>query len=96
MVVDIGPAIPPEDLDRREHWLTARWRLYSARPRRMRYALAHHEPWPLHRASAVHVDDQLLIAAGLPPADGEPLAHWSPGVDVRVGPPPWVTPASLS
>jgi uncharacterized protein YqjF (DUF2071 family) len=33
------------------------------------------------------VDDQLVTAAGLPPPQGEPLAHYSPVVDVRIGHP---------
>jgi uncharacterized protein YqjF (DUF2071 family) len=96
VVVDVGAPFPPHELDELDHWLTARWRLYSARPRRMRYALAHHEPWPLHRAAAVRVDDELFAAAGLPRPEGEPRVHWSPGVDVRVGPPAWVSPALVS
>jgi uncharacterized protein len=33
------------------------------------------------------VDDQLLTATGLPAPDGEPLVHYSPGVDVAIGRP---------
>jgi len=35
----------------------------------------------------VMADDHLVAAAGLPPPGGEPLAHYSPGVDVRIGRP---------
>ena len=44
-------------------------------------------PWPLHRAEALTVDDGLISAAGLPEPSGEPLVHYSPGVDVRIGRP---------
>jgi uncharacterized protein (DUF427 family) len=33
------------------------------------------------------VDDGLISAAGLPAPHGEPLVHYSPGVDVRIGRP---------
>jgi uncharacterized protein YqjF (DUF2071 family) len=33
------------------------------------------------------VDDSLISAAGLPEPSGEPLVHYSPGVDVRIGRP---------
>jgi uncharacterized protein YqjF (DUF2071 family) len=33
------------------------------------------------------LDQDLLAAAGLPIPDGQPVAHYSPGVDVRFGPP---------
>jgi uncharacterized protein YqjF (DUF2071 family) len=31
--------------------------------------------------------DELIEATGLPAPHGDPLAHYSPGVDVRIGPP---------
>jgi len=61
--------------------------LFSSAGGRPRFARAHHAPWPLHRARVLAVDDQLLAAAGLPPPRGEPLAHYSPGVAVRIGRP---------
>jgi uncharacterized protein YqjF (DUF2071 family) len=51
------------------------------------FARAEHQPWPLHRAEALTVDDSLTTAAGLPAPDGAPLVHYSPGVDVRIGRP---------
>ncbi len=85
VAVDIGPAYEPGELTERDHFLTARWRLYSAVRTRHRSARAAHSPWPLYRATAVEVDDELVRAAGLPPPDGEPLVHYSPGVTVRLG-----------
>jgi uncharacterized protein YqjF (DUF2071 family) len=31
------------------------------------------------------LDDELVMAAGYPRPVGEPLVHYSPGVDVRIG-----------
>ena len=83
--VRVGEAFAPHELDERDHFLTARWRLYSARARGLRYALAEHDVWPLHRVELLDLDDELMVAAGLPAPVGPPIGHWSPGVDVRIG-----------
>ncbi len=85
--VRIGDPIPFGQVSEFEHFLTARWRLFSVTAGRRTSARACHGPWPLHRATATTVDDQLLTAAGLPAPDGPPLVHWSPGVDVAIGRP---------
>jgi hypothetical protein len=38
----------------------------------------------LHRATADWNGD-LVAAAGLPAPEGDPIVHWSPGVDVLIG-----------
>jgi uncharacterized protein len=85
--VSIGDPFSAGDLDERDHFLTARWILFSSSGTWYRSARAWHQPWPLHRARVESVDDHLLAAAGLPQPHGEPLAHYSPGVDVRIGRP---------
>ena len=86
--VEAGDRFGAGELDERDHFLTARWLLFSsAGGGRRRFAHAQHEPWPLHRARVLAVGDELVAAAGLPPPRGEPLAHYSPGVDVRIGRP---------
>jgi uncharacterized protein YqjF (DUF2071 family) len=76
-----------------DHFLTARWRLYSPHPGGLRYALAAHAPWRLRRAEVLEVDDELLGAAGLARPQGDPIVHWSPGTEVRIGLPARVPPA---
>jgi uncharacterized protein YqjF (DUF2071 family) len=85
--VAIGPPIAPADVTELEHFLTARWTLFSFAGRRPVSARACHQPWPLHRAQALIVDDHLLAAAGLRAPEGEPLVHYSHGVDVAIGRP---------
>jgi uncharacterized protein YqjF (DUF2071 family) len=104
--IEIGDPFRDDELHDRDHFLTARWVLFSAglRPSgglrgvvppgqhsgggpSLRLARACHRPWPLHRAEVVAVDDSLIAAAGLPAPSGAPLAHFSPGVDVTIGPP---------
>jgi uncharacterized protein YqjF (DUF2071 family) len=75
----------PDDLGALDHFLTARWRLFSVEGDRRRVAEAEHAPWPLFRAEVRALDDELVAAAGLPAPAGAPLVHYSPGVDVRIG-----------
>jgi uncharacterized protein YqjF (DUF2071 family) len=83
--VAIGERFRNDELSELDHFLTARWALYSAPRSGLHRARASHDPWPLHRARAVHVDDELVQAAGLPRPEGEPLVHYSPTVKVRIG-----------
>jgi len=85
--VRVGEPYAPGELDERDHFLTARWVLFSASGGRRRSARACHDPWPLHRAQALRADDRLIAAAGLPAPSGPPLVHYSPGVDVAIGRP---------
>ena len=82
-----GAPFAAGELGDRDHFLTARWILFSVHGARARFARACHQPWPLHRAQLLDLDDGLVTAAGLPRPDGEPLIHYSPGVDVRIGRP---------
>ncbi len=85
--IEIGAPYRPSELGPLDHFLTARWALFSVAGDRRRYALAEHPPWPLHRARVVDLHDELLGAAGLPPSLGAPFVHFSPGVEVKIGPP---------
>ncbi|MDP4332300.1 DUF2071 domain-containing protein [Curtobacterium sp. A7_M15] len=71
-----------------ETFLTARWGMHVHRAGRTRFWPNEHEPWPLHRASIVHLRDDLVAAAGLPFAltELEPdSVLYSPGVTTRFG-----------
>ena len=81
----IGDAI--EEPSQLELFLTARWGLWTVLRDRLAYAAVDHPPWPLHRAELTHLTESLTAAAGLEPPSGEPLVHYSPGVDVRIGRP---------
>jgi uncharacterized protein YqjF (DUF2071 family) len=83
--VGIGePVTSPSEL---EVFLTARFRLLAQRRERLLRADITHQPWPLQRANVQHLKEDLLYAAGLPRIDTAPLAHFTEGVDVMVGPP---------
>ena len=81
----LGQPYEASELGDRDHFLTARWVLFSSTGKRHRFARAVHEPWELWRATTTEVDDGLLRAAGLPRPTEAPLVHYSPGVDVRIG-----------
>ena len=85
--VRIGAPHADSELTEHDHFLTARFTLVSVIGGRLFYAHAAHPRWPLRRAEATRVDDGLVTAAGLPAPSGDPLVHWSAGVDVRIGGP---------
>lgn len=83
--VDFGAAFGADETGPLDHFLTARYRLYSMLAGHLVVAEVHHEPWPLRRAALVDLDQSVIEAAGLPPPSGDPLPHASDGVRVRVG-----------
>jgi len=83
--IEIGERFEPHELTPLDHFLTARWALYSAPRSGLHHARAFHNPWPLHRARVEHLQDELVVAAGMPTPCGEPVVHYSPSVEVRIG-----------
>jgi uncharacterized protein YqjF (DUF2071 family) len=84
-VIDIGGPFRPDELGELDHYLTARWALFSAPRSGPRHARAFHEPWPLQRGRVLRLHDELVPAAGLPVPEGEPLVHHARSVEVRIG-----------
>ena len=83
----VGDAVPADEVAELDHFLTARWALGTRFGRRLMWAEVDHEPWVVHRAEVLELDETLLAAAGLPAPTGDPVVLWSPGVDVRIGRP---------
>ncbi|MFZ9426631.1 MAG: YqjF family protein [Ilumatobacteraceae bacterium] len=88
IAVRVGSRISASESDRDhelDEWLTARWGLVSASRRgRLWYGPVEHEPWPLHRAEVLQLNDSLIMAAGLPAPIGSPHAMYSPGVSTTI------------
>jgi uncharacterized protein YqjF (DUF2071 family) len=82
--VEVGPALRPEELGEFDHYLTARWQLYTTLGPLLARSTVEHEPWPLHRAVVRELETDLVAAAGLPAPEGDPVVHWSPGVHTRI------------
>jgi uncharacterized protein YqjF (DUF2071 family) len=85
ITVDVGDPLAPAELGELDHYLTARWQLYTTLGPVLARSTVEHEPWPLHRAVVRELDSNLVTAAGLPAPAGEPVVHWSPGVRTRIG-----------
>jgi uncharacterized protein len=83
--VTIGPPLAEAERDELAHFLTARYRLFTMIAGRLAAAEAEHPPWPLRHVELLRLDQDLLQRAGLPALVGDPLAHVSSGVPVRVG-----------
>jgi len=84
ITVEIGAPLRSEELDEFDHYLTARWQLYTTMGPVLARSNVEHEPWPLHRAVVRELETNLIAAAGLPAPEGEPVVHWSPGVRTRI------------
>ncbi len=83
----IGERYQADELSELDHWLSARWRLYSWMFGRLWGARAVHEAWPLQRATLTRYDDSLVRSAGLPAPSDEPIVQFAARVSVRIGPP---------
>lgn len=87
----IGPPIETSPLDA---FLTARWGLVTTSTSPARegardgrptwFGAVDHEPWPLHSAGLVDLDDDLVLAAGLSRPEGDPILAFSPGVTTSI------------
>ena len=70
-----------------EHWLTERYCLYARSPKGQLFrAEVHHHPWPLHRAQAEIVRNDLFLPHDLPISGPPELLHFSRRIDVVVWP----------
>lgn len=91
VAVEVGDRIAePSQL---EHFLSARWGLYTMLGRRLAFAKVEHEPWPLHQASIASLDDGLLAAAGYTKRGVPDHVMYSPGVSVKIERPRFVAAA---
>jgi uncharacterized protein YqjF (DUF2071 family) len=84
ITVEVGAALRPQEVRAFDHYLTARWQLYTTLGPVLARSNVEHEPWPLHRAAVRELDGNLVAAAGLPEPVDEPVVHWSPGVRTRI------------
>ena len=82
IAIHSGEPMKPTDFD---HFLTARYRLYTMWGRRAAFAQIDHPPWPLHSARILRLEQNLIERSGVPPTRGAPVAHYSPDLKVRIG-----------
>ena len=82
--IAIRPGAPGETTER-DHFFTARYRLYALNRGQLAYAQIEHDPWQLTRATVVKLEQNLIEAAGLPSPQGAPLVHYSAELHVKIG-----------
>jgi len=86
ILVRPGEQFQASELTERDHFLTARFRLYAtSRNRRLYSAQIEHPSWPLARASVLSLRETLFEASGLPPPRGMPITHYSEELSVKIG-----------
>lgn len=74
-------AEPVTEPNEPERFVTARWGLHTHHLGHTWWIRISHRPWPLHRARLLHLDGNLLAAAGVTSATEPPICVlWSPGV----------------
>lgn len=83
--VRVSDRYEPTELTDLDHFLTARWTLFSGDARRLHQVEAYHQPWPLHHGEVLHLDEDLVAASGLSAPTTQPLVHFSPSVEVLIG-----------
>jgi uncharacterized protein len=85
IVVQPGERYKSGELTGRDHFLTARYRLYTTSYGKLRHAQIEHPPWPLARANVLGLRQTLFESAGLPPPSGAPLVHYAAELAVKIG-----------
>jgi uncharacterized protein YqjF (DUF2071 family) len=80
----VGDRVDDADVGELDHFVSARWSLFTVRRGRLVRGDVDHVRWPIHRVTDVEVGQSLVEAAGLPTPAGPPHALASPGVGVRV------------
>ena len=70
-----------------DDFLSARWGLHTRWWGRTLYVPNQHEPWPVHDAEVLALDDELMASVGLPGLASRPPDHvgFSPGVSTEFG-----------
>lgn len=84
VTVEVGAPVEPTPL---EIWLTARWGAHTRKAGRTWWVPNAHDPFPLHAADVLELDDELVAAAGVRAAGERLRAIYSPGVRTRFGRP---------
>jgi uncharacterized protein len=82
--VRVGGMVEPTPL---EVWLTARWGAHTRKAGRTWWVPVAHEPWLLHAAEVIELDDDLLHAGQVQPAGKRMRALFSSGMRTRFGRP---------
>src|SRR5260370_13762878 len=83
LVVRSGKIYETQEVIPRDHFLTARFRLYTMLRKGLGYAQIEHEPWPLAHGTVLELNQTLIQASGLRPPPTPPLFHYSAELTVH-------------
>jgi uncharacterized protein len=86
ILIEPGETLAPSQIAALDHFLTARFRLYTLARGRLAYAQIEHPAWPLARGRVIELKQTLFASAGLPAPAGDPLVHYSEELAVNIGP----------
>jgi uncharacterized protein YqjF (DUF2071 family) len=81
---EIGEALGPAKPGTLEHFFAERYILYAQTRSGLSIGRVHHVPYPLHDVRIESWSENMMAAAGLSRSNDEPLALYSPGVDVDI------------
>jgi hypothetical protein len=80
----MGERVPDDEVSDLDHFLSARWSLFTVRRGVLVRGDVEHPRWPIHRVTDVSLTSTLVEAAGLPSPSGTMHTLATPGVDVRL------------
>ena len=81
---EIGESVGPAKPGTLEHFFAERYILYAKTRSGLSIGRVHHVPYPLHEVRLDAWSETMMAAAGLSRSNDEPLALYSPGVDVDI------------
>ena len=87
LAIEVGGKMETQALD---HFLSARYRLYTVYKGRVGYAQIEHVPWPMQHGRVIRLNEDLILNSGVPAPTGAPLVHFSRELEVRVAPLRWI------
>ena len=81
---EIGESVGPAKPGTLEHFFAERYILYAQTRSGLSIGRVHHVNYPLHEVRIVAWSESMMAAAGLSRLNDEPLALYSPAVDVDI------------
>ena len=86
VAIEVDDKLNTRDFD---HFLTARFRLYTVHKSHLGFCEIDHDPWPLQEGRVIRLNEDLIANSSVPAPVGEPFVHFSRELHVRVGPLRW-------
>jgi uncharacterized protein YqjF (DUF2071 family) len=85
IALDCGDPLRTGEVTDLDRFLTARFGLWTLGRTGLAHSQVDHHPWRLRQARLLHLEEDLMEAAGLPRPTTPPLLRYSSGMAVRFG-----------